>query len=163
MCRFFPLLFACLLLNACRTAEPAAQRTPADAPTLAKGVCKKKDEQCQILHYFRPIDLSNPQLRAVASELSHWTDADKVQHDRRLILLGETHGTNEMPELTGELVNQLSHDYRVNVGIEYPSDMQRAVDQFMATGNESVLLATKFFQNPSYHSGRGSRAMVAFL
>lgn len=80
-----------------------------------------------------------------------------------LLLIGEQHGTNEYPEYAGAIVEALSKKQLVALGLEFPKDIQPAIDQFLATGNEDLLHATGFFKDPNYHSGRGSIAMVALL
>ncbi len=83
--------------------------------------------------------------------------------DKQLILLGEIHGTNEMPAYAGKIIEALALNQKVLVGIEYPIDIQSQIDVFMKTGDTSQLRETFFFQEPDYHSGRGSQAMLRLL
>jgi hypothetical protein len=82
---------------------------------------------------------------------------------KELLLIGEQHGTSEFPEYAGSIVEALSENQPVALGVEFPKDLQPVIDQFLATGDESLLHATHFFQDSNYHSGRGSVAMVALL
>lgn len=83
--------------------------------------------------------------------------------DKQLILLGEFHGTNEMPAYAGKIIEALAQNQKILVGIEYPVDIQKQIDVFMQTGDASQLKETIFFQEPDFHSGRGSQAMLKFL
>lgn len=82
---------------------------------------------------------------------------------KELLLIGEQHGTMEFPEYAGSIVEALSQSRPVALGVEFPKDLQPVINQFLATGDESLLHATHFFQDPNFHSGRGSIAMVALL
>lgn len=83
--------------------------------------------------------------------------------DKELLLIGEQHGATEYPAYAGAVVEALSKNQPVALGLEFPKDIQPVIDQFLQTGDENLLHATAFFQDPVYHSGRGSHAMVALL
>ena len=82
---------------------------------------------------------------------------------KELLLLGEQHGTNEFPAYAGSIVEAPSKTQPVALGVEFPKDLQPVIDQFLATGDENLLRATRFFQDANFHSGRGSIAMVELL
>ena len=83
--------------------------------------------------------------------------------DKRLVLLGEVHGTNELPDLGLQVITKLAEKKPLLVGLEFPREIQPQIDQFMKTGDLKILQTTKFFTDAEYHSGRGSVAMVNLL
>jgi hypothetical protein len=82
---------------------------------------------------------------------------------KKLILVGEIHGTNEMPASALQFINAINFGQRILVGVEFPADIQAEVSHFMKTGDVTPLKKTAFFTDSFYHSGRGSQAMMAFL
>ncbi|PTL81171.1 ChaN family lipoprotein [Vitiosangium sp. GDMCC 1.1324] len=83
--------------------------------------------------------------------------------NHKLILLGESHGTNEMPDYAFKIIEAMAQKHDVAIGLEFPTDIQGQIDSFLKTGDEKVLAALDFFQDANYHSGRGSEAMVRLL
>jgi len=83
--------------------------------------------------------------------------------NKRLIFLGEVHGTNELPDLGLQVIAKLAEKKTLSVGLEFPIDIQPQIDQFMETGDLNILKQTEFFMDAEYHSGRGSVAMVNLL
>ena len=77
-----------------------------------------------------------------------------------LVLFGEFHGTAEAPAFVAEAL-AASLD-PVALAIEWPRDLQPAVDAFLATGDRTRLLAEPhdFW---SYRDGRSSAAMLALV
>lgn len=82
---------------------------------------------------------------------------------KRLVFLGEVHGTNEFPDIALRLIAKLAAKKPLLVGLEFPTDIQPQIDRFMKTGDSNILKQTKFFTDANYHSGRGSVAMVNLL
>lgn len=83
--------------------------------------------------------------------------------DKNLILIGEQHGTNEMPDYTFKLVETLTKNHDLALGLEFPIDIQVKIDQFLKTGDEKILSGVEFFKDANFHSGRGSDAMIRLL
>lgn len=83
--------------------------------------------------------------------------------NKRLVLLGEVHGTNELPDLGLQIITKLAEQKPLLVGLEFPIELQPQIDQFMKTGDLNILKELKFFTDAEYHSGRGSIAMVNLL
>jgi uncharacterized iron-regulated protein len=83
--------------------------------------------------------------------------------NKKLILIGEAHGTNEMPEYTFKIIQQLSRNGELALGLEFPISTQDAIDAYLKSGDEKILASLDFFKDSSYHSGRGSKAMIEFL
>ena len=86
-----------------------------------------------------------------------------------IVLLGETHGTKEIPASFGGLVCRSASakpDARLLVGLEMPSSSQASIDAFLESdGGEPArqgLLKTAFWQR-EYQDGRSSGAMVDLL
>jgi hypothetical protein len=84
-----------------------------------------------------------------------------------VVLFGETHGTQELPAFFGEAVcNAASSGLPVEVGFEFPSVDQAAVDSFLASpggqANVEALIATPFWSR-ELQDGKSSQAMVALL
>ena len=83
--------------------------------------------------------------------------------NKQLILIGESHGTNEMPDFTYSLVKVLAEKHEIALGLEFPIEIQEPIDAFMASGDEKVLADILFFKDANFHSGRGSEAMIRML
>jgi hypothetical protein len=83
----------------------------------------------------------------------------------RYLVIGETHGTEELPAFFGDLVAEISARKPVTVVLEYPQSRQRELDRYLASsGGESdrkALVATDYWTR--FHDGRTSRAMVALI
>ncbi len=85
-----------------------------------------------------------------------------------ILLVGEMHGTAQVPELVGRMVCHAAdaHNATVILGLELASDNQQAVDAFLMGdgGDESVvaLLEAPHFAS-STKDGRNSAAMVNLL
>jgi hypothetical protein len=91
-----------------------------------------------------------------------------VQHiecrsaDRRLLVVGEIHGTNETPALVAELVKAASKDRPVRVGLEWPAWMQGYVETYLASegslDDRKAMLRMGYWR--AVQDGRGSKSMV---
>lgn len=84
--------------------------------------------------------------------------------ETRWVIVGEMHGTNETPDAFTNLVCLAAKSRGVvTVAIEYPADMQPALDAWLASdGGEAArtaLLAGPFWRNPM----QDGRTSVAFL
>ena len=77
-----------------------------------------------------------------------------------LVVFGEFHGTAEVPAFVAEVL--AASPAPVALAIEWPRDLQPAVDEFLATGDRTRLVATPndFW---SYRDGRSSAAMVELV
>ncbi len=93
--------------------------------------------------------------------------AEVVLRSDGFIIVGEIHGTQEVPELFGTLVCRAANKgFTVKVGLEFPETEQpiaqavfRAADEEQA---EQVLRSSAFFQR-SYQDGRSSEAMAKLI
>jgi hypothetical protein len=85
---------------------------------------------------------------------------------RRLVLVGELHGTAEIPARFGELAAAMAEAGPLTVALEIPRDEQPRLDAFLdSAGGEAdraALLAGDFWTR-SYQDGRSSAAMLALL
>ncbi len=77
-----------------------------------------------------------------------------------LVVFGEFHGTTEVPAFLADVL--AASRPPVALAIEWPRDLQPAVDDFLATGDRTRLLAAPhdFW---SYRDGRSSAAMLALV
>ncbi len=75
---------------------------------------------------------------------------------KRLILLGEVHGTKEIPELFSSLFYDYAKNNDFNVCMEIPSNDQVFIDQFLSTGDENFLKQISLFCNSELKDGRNS-------
>ena len=84
--------------------------------------------------------------------------------EKRVIWLGEMHGTREAPELFLGLVRLVSshHTAPPVVALEIPTTDQRAIDRYLANGNEAFLRSSAFFKS-EIKDGRSSVALVRLL
>lgn len=83
----------------------------------------------------------------------------------RYLVIGELHGTEEMPAFFGELVTEVAARKPVTVVLEYPQSRQRDLDRYLASsGSEAdrkALLAADYWVRG--RDGRSSRAMLALI
>lgn len=83
---------------------------------------------------------------------------------KRLLLVGETHGTNEQPQWMARIAREVSSaQNEIAIGLEWPKNIEVDVQRYIDSGDESILANLDFFKDPNYHVGRGSQAMVALL
>lgn len=83
----------------------------------------------------------------------------------KLLMLGETHGSNESPELAGRIACADALKGPVVLGLEIPTSEQAAIEEFLASdgGNaaKTRLLSRDFWQTDK--DGRASAAMFALI
>ena len=80
---------------------------------------------------------------------------------KKVILVGEMHGTSTVPELFAKIVAAVASDKSKTLAVlEITQSSQSSIEKFLKTGDESVLRKEPFFTR-SDQDGRSSRAMVA--
>jgi len=86
-----------------------------------------------------------------------------------LLLIGDIHGTREIPAAFGDLVCHAASAHRgqtILAGLEIPADEQAAIDTFLAGAGDAAatraLLAGDFWRR-DYQDGRSSAAMLSLL
>jgi hypothetical protein len=83
--------------------------------------------------------------------------------DYRAILVGELHGTNEVPELVEAIVQLwLKKENKVILALELPQSQQHVVDSFVVTGNFSIIENMWPFSS-KVQDGRSGTAMGTLL
>jgi hypothetical protein len=91
---------------------------------------------------------------------------DQYISGARGVFVGDMHGTVEAPAFVTDLVCNLAHAGRaVVLGLEYPSDQQHFIDEFLRERTDSsrpALLSTPFWIRPT-QDGRTSQAMLKLL
>lgn len=85
--------------------------------------------------------------------------------EHRLILIGEKHGTREIPVLMSELVNSYSREGPVLLALEMPASEQAALRRYLASNGDAAaraaLMATPFWTiEGDQHDGRRSQDML---
>jgi hypothetical protein len=95
--------------------------------------------------------------------------ADRVlsQSRTKWLIVGEVHGTNEAPEMFGDLLCHAGQTQRpLVVGIEFPDSDQTGIDAFLASDGGADALAA-LLALPSWHQplqdGRTSAAMFGLF
>lgn len=89
--------------------------------------------------------------------------------DARAIMVGEVHGTVEMPKFVGDLAcSLLKHGRRVTVALEIPHDLMPDLQVYLDSdgGQEAVarLIAVAHWNREmKYQDGRASRAMLKLI
>ncbi|MEQ1875545.1 MAG: hypothetical protein ABL958_02800 [Bdellovibrionia bacterium] len=87
---------------------------------------------------------------------------DQVK-DRKVVIVGEIHGTTEISAFTAGLVRGLAEvSERVLVAIEWPKANQKPVENFLKSGNIKEIPALPIFAADA-RDGRTSTAMVDLL
>lgn len=83
-----------------------------------------------------------------------------------VVMLGEIHGSDEIPRFVGDLVCAASATRPVLLGLEIPAAEDAAFQAYLASTGDAparrTLLATPFFSR-EYQDGRSSRAMLELL
>lgn len=109
---------------------------------------------------------SSTHIKAHAVEISAADPAAAllpILKDRRVITIGEIHGTVEMPHFALEVSRLLLNaDRDVALGLEIPINHQEYIDEARASGSAVKLRETPFFQRP-FQDGRSSRAMADLI
>lgn len=91
----------------------------------------------------------------------------KAIGNRRLVLLGETHGTREIPEMVRNLVaDRATGSGQQLVGVEIDSREQPRIDSYLSSResdtDRNALLAGDHWQD-AMHDGRDSQATLALI
>jgi len=77
--------------------------------------------------------------------------------DKNVIVVGEMHGTTEVPLVVLQLIRQLGKEEKsLTVGLEIESNYQKDIDNFLKHGDFNKLLTSDYFKVPD---GRTSLAM----
>jgi hypothetical protein len=79
---------------------------------------------------------------------------------KQVIVVGEMHGTEEVPKFFLQLVKMAGKPKSLQVALEINKDLQKDIDEFMRTGDFSALLKLDYFKWPD---GRSSEAMGNLL
>lgn len=92
------------------------------------------------------------------------TELVLADNSKRYVILGERHGTSEIPAFFGDLVCAAVSKGPVVVGLEIETDQQKSLDEYMASigdqGSRDALLAHRHW---SYTDGRASEAMFLLI
>ena len=80
---------------------------------------------------------------------------DKIK-DKRLILFGELHGTNEIPINLSKFFSEFAKTEDFNVCLEIPEEFQKQIEEFMRGDNIEILEKIRFFGEGNNSDGRGS-------
>jgi hypothetical protein len=80
----------------------------------------------------------------------------------RPVLIGEVHGTNEVPAFIGDLIETLCVRGAVRLALEIPQEDAPLFRRFLDLRDEGALLRAPFF-NTSWKDGRSSEALVRLL
>jgi len=100
--------------------------------------------------------------QAAQPSCPHLSGAEMVLADqsKRYVIVGERHGTNEIPALFSDLVCAAASIGPVVVGLEIEADQQKSLDEYMASEGDQAardgLLAQRHW---GYTDGRASQAM----
>ncbi|MDQ3263967.1 MAG: ChaN family lipoprotein [Myxococcota bacterium] len=93
--------------------------------------------------------------------------AQELLRPASLVLLGEMHGTNEIPYVVAELACEAATSgQRVTVGVEMGKGEQAALELYLdsqGTPDDQRRLVAGPFWNRPYQDGRSSKAMAAML
>lgn len=114
-------------------------------------------------------EVAGPQACAKTTAVHDIKDAAKriacFGASRRLWIVGEIHGTREIPQLVEALVDQQSAKGNVTLALEIPTFEQSALDAYLVSAG-SAADRDKWLDTPfwSYmHDGRSSQAMMQLV
>jgi hypothetical protein len=106
-----------------------------------------------------PMAMAKPCLPPVGADVA-------VQSDKRFLIFGETHGTQEMPRAFGEIVCAVAVHRPVVVTLEYPEDDTPAFAAYLASRGSAADRA-RLFEDAKWgegkQDGRKSRAMFEMV
>jgi hypothetical protein len=89
--------------------------------------------------------------------------AGELVASRRVIFVGEVHGTAETPRLAGDLAcHALRADKPVLLALELPASDNALLEKLLETGETGPLLASPFWSREE-QDGRSSQAMLELL
>ena len=109
-----------------------------------------------------PARAAEPDLREAATRIRHAAGA------HRLLLLGELHGTREIPQVVRMLVEAYARDAPVTLGLEIPLSEQALIDRYIdSDGNPAARAALRqgaFWQvRGVQHDGRRNMDMLELI
>ncbi len=144
-----PLMLSLVLVSACAGAAPeprAGAGTPAATPSAPAAAAPKLGA-----------DACGPEIAG----------ADAVIAPGVIVMLGEMHGSREIPGFTGNLACRAAvAGHAVIVGLEIPRVEQAAIDRFLAS-NGSPRDREALVRGPHWHragqDGRSSQAIVDLI
>lgn len=85
----------------------------------------------------------------------------KILSNYELIILGEIHGTKEIPFLIKKIIQNLSN--KINfIFLEIPKNQQAYIEKYFMLKSEKYLYEIPFFKNPS-KDGRGSKENLLLI
>lgn len=120
-----------------------------------------------MVSYLFSLLLAATQPVSVTAPCTPVAGADRLfdQYDLRWLIVGEIHGTAEIPASFGDLVCAAAKQNRmITVGVEYPTEDQSYIDAFLASdgglGAREKLLARPFWR---FNDGRSSEAAFLLL
>ncbi len=76
---------------------------------------------------------------------------EKVEN-KKIVLIGEIHGTKEIPKSLSEFFSRYAKDTDFNIGLEISSDNQEKIDNFLSSGEDSQI--KDIFYNIFENDGR---------
>jgi hypothetical protein len=92
---------------------------------------------------------------------------DPLLRKGQILLLGEMHGTNEIPEFVADATCRgLRAGYPVTVALEIPTEEEPRVAAYLASGGKAgdqAALLTGPFWRETFQDGRRSKGMLALL
>ncbi len=93
------------------------------------------------------------------------TDVDALMRPGRVVIVGELHGTAEIPAAVSKAIgNATARDLNVHVGLEIPTDQTEAftsyIDSAGGAKDEAMLLRSEFWGSDD---GRSSEAMLELI
>jgi hypothetical protein len=151
-----PLMLSLVLVSACAGAAPQPRAgTPAATPSTPATTTQSA-----------PAAAAAPKLGADACG-PEIAGADAVIAPGAIVMLGEMHGSREIPGFTGNLACRAAvAGHAVIVGLEIPRVEQAAIDRFLASngslGEREALVRGAHWRRPG-QDGRSSQAMVDLI
>lgn len=104
-------------------------------------------------------------LSATTSAVDHRCITPESFPRKKLLLLGEIHGTVESPALVASLACALSKETSIAVGLEIPKSDQPLIDSYLSSRGgpkDKVLLLSSYFWGKG-RDGRSSKAMFDLI
>ncbi len=94
------------------------------------------------------------------------TGLEAISDDKRFVILGEFHGTQEIPSFASALACHLSEDRPLVLSLEIPSERQADIDAYLVSPGDDAAkreLLKGLFWQARLADGRSSEAMLKLL
>lgn len=103
------------------------------------------------------MEQTNLIVNALIREVSH------LIKNKRVIFIGEIHGTKEIPSIVTEFLKKIIEIYDFDLALELPVTLQEDVNKAVLEGDINLLSNSDFFRKVTISDGRNSQEIIEFM